>query len=236
MIETIVRGSYRWGIAPTPEALARMEEFARLVIEKNKVMNLTAVVEPKEFASRHFLDCLYLLTCANMPGKRILDVGSGAGFPAVPLLCYDPSLDITALDSTEKRVDFIGESCMRLGLKINTICARAEELALKPGCRESFDIVISRAVAPLGILAELCLPFLKVGGQFLALKSENAQTAEEAKQAVGAIDTLGGRIAEYLPYSIPDHEERHQVIKVYKVRPTPDGYPRRFAKIQSKPL
>lgn len=236
MKEIITRGCYRWGLEPTPEALSRMERFGHLLIERNRVMNLTAVTEPEEIARRHFLDCLFLLTITDFGGKRIIDVGSGAGFPAVPLLCYDPELDITALDATAKRVDFIRESCAQLGLPVTPLCARAEEVGHSPSHRGAYHIAVSRAVAPLQALAEICLPLLGPGGLFLPLKSQNPESEAEIAAARPAIERLGGKLEALVPYDVPGLSAKHQVLVIEKLGDTPAQYPRRWAKIKAEPL
>lgn len=149
----IVRdGLSAWGLTAPDDALARLEAFCSLVLETNKVMNLTAVTEPDAFAVRHVLDSLSILTCADLHGKKVIDIGTGPGFPGMPLKLYDPSLDITFVDSTQKRIDFIVKSADALGLSVTAFAARAEELIAK-GMRANFEIVLSRAVAPLNILS-----------------------------------------------------------------------------------
>lgn len=233
--EIIRAGCAEWGLTVGEEALARMEGFSDLLIEKNRVMNLTAVTEPPEIARRHMLDSLFLLTCADFAGRRVLDVGSGAGFPAVPLKCFDPTLDVTPLDSTGKRMAFIAESCAALGMPVTPITARAEEAA-RPPLREGFDIVTSRAVAALPVLCELCLPFVREGGLFLPLKSAGTEGEAELDAARNAIAVLGGRLEECRTYRIEGLEHAHMVPVIRKVRPTPEIYPRRFARISAKPL
>jgi len=228
-------GCAAWGLPVTEEALARMERFSDLLIEKNRLMNLTAVTEPPEIARRHMLDCLFLLTCADFSGLRALDVGSGAGFPTVPLLCYDPAFDITPLDSTQKRMDFIRESGAALGLRVAPIAGRAEELAVPP-LRGSFGIVTSRAVAPLNVLAELCLPFVSVGGVFLPMKTGGPEGAQELAGAAGALAALGARVEDKREYQIEGMDRPHQVLVIRKTAPTPEKYPRRYAKIAARPL
>ena len=232
--EIVKNGCNEWNLPITDEAVTRMERFSDLLIEKNRVMNLTAVTEPEEIALRHMLDCLFLLTVTEFEGKKILDIGCGPGFPSMPLKCYDPNFDITPLDSTGKRIKFIEDSCAEQNIPITAVTGRAEEYIQKKGVRESFDIVVSRAVAPLNILSELCLPYLKVGGRFLAMKS--VDSGEEINRAARCISILGGRLLPSVDYVIPGANVRHRVVLVEKCAPTPKGYPRRWAKIQKAPL
>lgn len=232
----IVRdGLSAWGLPAPDDALARLEAFCSLVLETNKVMNLTAVTEPDAFAVRHVLDSLSILTCADLHGKKVIDIGTGPGFPGMPLKLYDPSLDITFVDSTQKRIDFIVKSADALGLPVTAFAARAEELISK-GMRASFEIVLSRAVAPLNILSELCLPYLRTGGQFLPLKSDNEAFAAELKQARRAIDVLGGTLQGTHSYTLPGVEGKKCVVLIQKTGETPAKYPRRYAKISQNPL
>lgn len=181
------------------------------------------------------LDCAALLGCADFAGKRLLDVGTGAGFPGVVLKILVPSLDVTLLDSLNKRLEWLDEVATVLALRdIRTIHARAEEQAAQAGFREGFDFVTSRAVADLRVLCELCLPYVKVGGQMLAMKS--AQSAEETSEAARAVSILGGRLLPAYDYTIPGTSITHRVVRVEKIAPTPSRYPRRFAQIKKKPL
>ena len=210
-----------------------LEAFARLVLEKNKVMNLTAITDEADFARLHLLDSAALLSVADFGGKRAVDVGTGAGFPGVPLRILCPAVKMTLLDSTGKRVDFLRESCDTLGLTgVNCVHARAEEFAAEQ--REAFDLATSRAVAALPVLCELCLPLVKVGGQFLAMKS--ARSDEELDGAMDAITVLGGRLADVVDYAIPDSDVIHRVIVIDKADRTPKQYPRQFGQIKKKPL
>ena len=210
-----------------------LEAFSGLLLEKNRVMNLTAITEPRDVASLHLLDCLSLLPLAGLEGGRAIDVGTGAGFPGVPLAIARPALQVTLLDSLGKRVDFLRETCETLGLE-NTVCvhARAEEFAGEH--REEFDAALSRAVASLPVLCELCLPLVKVGGRFLAMKSSHCE--EEVHSAKGAVRCLGGRIAWVKDYCIPGTEIVHRVVCIEKVSPTEGRFPRRFAVIKKQPL
>jgi 16S rRNA (guanine527-N7)-methyltransferase len=210
-----------------------LEAFARLVLEKNRVMNLTAITDEADFARLHLLDCAALLTVAGFDGKKTVDVGTGAGFPGVPLRILCPDARMTLLDSTSKRVDFLREACGTLGLDgVEFVAGRAEEFAAQR--RESFDVATSRAVAALPVLCELCLPLVRVGGQFLAMKS--AQSDEELASAAHAIETLGGRVSRVADYTIPRSDVTHRVIVIDKVKPTPAKYPRAFGQIKKKPL
>ena len=210
-----------------------MEAFAGLVLERNRVMNLTAITEPSAFAGPHLLDSLSLLPLAGLEEGTVVDVGTGAGFPGVPLAIARPSARVTLLDSLGKRVDFLRESCRTLGLdNVECVHGRAEEFAGER--RETFDLAVSRAVAALPVLCELCLPLVKVGGAFWAMKS--VDTEEEISASRTAVKVLGGRIQAVSDYTIPTTEVVHRVVCIQKTAPTPKKYPRRFALIKKQPL
>lgn len=217
------------------QAPSQLAEYGHLLLEKNQVMNLTAITDPVKVAQLHMLDCAALLTCADFENRALLDVGTGAGFPGLPLKILVPSLQVTLLDSLNKRVDWLNEVCAQLGLEgIQAVHARAEEQALVKGWRDGFDIVTARAVAELRLLCELCLPFVKVGGVFLAMKSVDSQ--DELDQAAHCIKMLGGRVEPVMDYPVPGAGVTHRLIPIRKVAPTLKGYPRRWAKIQKNPL
>lgn len=215
------------------EAPALLARYGALLVEKNRVMNLTAITEPRDVATLHMLDCAALLNCAGFEGKTLIDVGTGAGFPGVPLAVLAPSLRVTLLDSLNKRVEWLEEACKVLGLS-NTcaIQARAEEAGREPDLRERFDFAAARAVADLRVLAELCLPFVKVGGWFLAMKGTDCD--QELEQAQPLIAALGGRLEGVEDYVIPHTEVTHRVVRIEKIAATPSQYPRRWAKIQKE--
>ena len=220
----------------TPDrAPAQLAEYGRLLLEKNQVMNLTAITEPEREAQLHMLDSAALLKGADFQDKTLIDVGTGAGFPGLPLRILEPSLQLTLLDSLGKRVNWLASVCNTLGLEgVECLHARAEEQALVDGYRDGFDYAVSRAVASLELLCELCLPYLKVGGRFLAMKG--VDSGEEINHAARCISILGGRLLPSVDYVIPGANVRHRVVLVEKCTPTPNGYPRRWAKIQKAPL
>jgi 16S rRNA (guanine527-N7)-methyltransferase len=235
MREYLESGLSALQITPPPQALAQFEDYARLLLEQNQVMNLTAIKEPDQVAILHFLDSAALLGAAQFPGKRVIDVGTGAGFPGLPLKLLEPSISLTLLDSLGKRVAWLSQLAQTLGVEgVSCLHARAEEQALEPGYRDAFDLATSRALAPLHLLCELCLPFVKVGGTFLAMKSTDCQ--EELSAAAAGIQLLGGRVESFYDYDLPHAQIRHRVVRIQKIAPTPKGYPRRWAKIQKAPL
>ena len=215
------------------EGIPSLMRYAELLVEKNKVMNLTAITEPHDIATLHFLDSVAMLTLADLKGKKMADVGTGAGFPGMPLRIVEPSLRLTLLDSLNKRIDFLKEVCEDLGLNdVDCIHDRAEEFAASH--REDYDVVTSRAVANLQMLSELCLPLVKVGGYFLSMKAVDSE--QEVNDAKNAIKTLGGQIEKVVDYAIPGTDVQHRLIFIKKIKETPKKYPRAFAKIKKNPL
>ena len=215
------------------DAVPQLIQFSGRLLETNKVMNLTAITEPEEVARLHLLDSAALLTLADFRGKSVVDVGTGAGFPGMPLRLIEPSLHLTLLDSLGKRITFLQGCCDALGLSdVRCVHARAEEFA--GAHRESYDIAVSRAVANLRLLAELCLPLVKVGGQFLAMKSSGSDG--EIEEAQKAVATLGGKLTAVRDYPIPGTNITHRLVLIEKISPTPKKYPRPFAKIKKSPL
>lgn len=207
-------------------------KFSALLLKKNKVMNLTAVTEPTEVVTRHFLDCAAL--APHMPqGGRVLDVGTGAGFPGMPLAILCPETEFVLLDALRKRIDFLNEVIETLGLtNVTAVHARAEDFA--KDSRASFDMAVSRAVADLCTLSELAVPMVKVGGCFLAMKA--ADCAEEVQSAAHAFEVLGVGEPEMLSYTVPHDGIERALVRLPKISDTPDKYPRRFKKIQTAPL
>lgn len=216
-----------------PAAADKLARYAELLLEKNKVMNLTAITAPRDVATLHLLDCAALAAQLDLSGKRVIDVGTGAGFPGMVLAILTPDARFTLLDSLGKRVDFLKEVQTDLGLKnVTCVHARAEEFAAQH--REQFDLAASRAVAQLNVLCELTLPLVKVGGQFAAMKS--VSTDEEIRQAHSAIAQLGGQLSGVTDYPVPETDVIHRIVRIEKVRPTPKQFPRAFARIKKAPL
>lgn len=228
MERTLKTECERLGIALTQAEIDKFCAFGAALLEKNKVMNLTAITEPEAVAKLHFADSLTLLNAVDCKNKSVIDVGCGAGFPGVPMKLGEPSIALTLLDSQQKRVNWLRQTLESLGVEACCVAARAEEYP----AREQFDLAVSRAVARLNVLAELCLPFVKVGGYFLAMKGAAAE--EELEEARHALYVLGGKAERIEEYDIDG--AMHRVIVVRKERPTYNAYPRRFAKIKQQPL
>lgn len=236
LTDIVSAGASKLGVELTESALAGLEEYYRLLSTRNEVMNLTAIRGEEDTANLHFLDSIALLTLADFSGRSVIDIGSGAGFPGIPLRIAEPGMRLTLLDAQQKRVDFMQEVCDSAGLN-DAFClhARAEEAAAVGGeLRESFDFAVSRAVAPLSILCELSLPFVAVGGAFIAMKGTDS--GDELEAATQAISTLGGAVERTSDYIIPGTDISHRAIVIRKISSTPAKYPRRFAKIKKDPL
>ena len=218
------------GLTISEETKDTLCRFGYGVIKQNEVMNLTAITEPERVAKLHLLDSLSILTAADLKGKRIIDVGCGAGFPGVPVQIACPEAKVTLLDSLGKRMAWLERYLPELGVDAECVTARAEEAVSSR--RESYDFATSRAVARLNILLELTAPYVKVGGAVLAMKGSAAR--EELAEAKNAISRLGLKLEKVLDFPVEDAV--HSVIVLRKVKPTPPQYPRRYAKIKQSPL
>ena len=237
MKELIAAGLQELGLTGSvpAEAPALLERYGLLLIEQNKVMNLTAITEPYDVATLQKLDCAPLLDCGRMQGKSLIDVGTGAGFPGMVLKLLCPALTVTLLDSLQKRLTWLDSVADELNISgLTTVHGRAEEAGLVPAFREQFDFATARAVADLRLLCELSLPFVKVGGRFLAMKSTECE--EELTLSRTAMEKLGGHLLGCHDYLIPHTQVKHRVVVIEKVSHTPPQYPRRWAKIQKAPL
>ena len=229
--ERVIGYAKDMGIELDSMALERLEILEHRLLRWNEHINLTAITDEDGIAVKHFADSLTVLTAAEFAGgAKVVDVGCGAGFPGVPLAIAVPEARVTLLDSLQKRVNWLKTVLPQLEVPADCVAARAEEYVAQH--REQFDLVTSRAVARLNVLAELCLPYVRVGGRFLALKGAMAQ--EEADEANHAVAALGGKLSGIREYPVDDAV--HRIVVVEKVRPTPAAYPRKFAKIKQNPL
>ena len=212
----------------------QFKEYFAFLVEKNQVMNLTAITEEEEVYRKHFLDSLELLqVLKDMPKYTLCDVGSGAGFPSIPLAIVQDQVEVTIIDALNKRIEFLKELVQKLNVNnVAAIHSRAEDYAKIK--RESFDVVTARAVARLNVLSEFCLPLTKVGGLFLAMKGSSGE--EELRESKKAIELLGGSILKTISFTLPDEQEQRQIIVIKKIKPTPAKYPRSFSKIKERAL
>ena len=232
MEEILHSGFSELGIPVSAEAIAQLRQYYEILTERNKVMNLTAIEGEADTARQHFLDCGALLRYMDLSGQQVLDVGSGAGFPGLVLKILCPDMELTMLDSQLKRVDFQREVTAALGLQgVTSLHGRAEEMA---ELRGQFDVVISRAVAKLAVLNELCMPLARVGGHFIAMKGPDPSL--EMQESKRACYVLGGRHVRYERYTIPGTDVSHTLIFVLKEQPSPAQYPRRYSSIKKQPL
>ncbi len=229
MADILKEGAEKLGIALTQDRLGQLETYKKVLLEWNEKMNLTAITDDFGVYTKHFLDSLTPILTEKVSG-RVIDVGTGAGFPGLVLKIACPEIELTLLDSLNKRINFLKEAAEKIGIPgIEFVHARAEDGARRE--REKYDTAVARAVANMSVLSELCLPFVRVGGYFLALKGPMAK--EELNDARRAITVLGGKLEEVFPVEIPFTELSHKIIIVKKVRHTPMQYPRK-AGIPSK--
>nr|MBQ8245357.1 16S rRNA (guanine(527)-N(7))-methyltransferase RsmG [Oscillospiraceae bacterium] len=229
MKQTLTAGLPQLGLDLSEDTIDTLCAFGRAMVKQNEVMNLTGITDDKGVANLHLLDSLTVMASADLAGKTLIDVGTGAGFPGVPLAIASGA-KITLLDSLGKRMKWLEEVLPTLGIDAECVTARAEEAVATR--RESYDFATSRAVARLNILLELTAPYVKVGGKVLAMKGAAAK--EELAECAGAMKKLGLKLEEVKEFPIDG--TNHAVILLRKVAPTPRQYPRRFAKIKQSPL
>ena len=235
-LSVLDQGCQEMGSVLDGEQRQQFVDFYEYLVEKNKVMNLTGITEFQEVLVKHFLDSLACVKAVDIKKvKRMMDVGTGAGFPGVPLKIAFPHLEACLLDSLKKRVNFLEETFDLLKLTdITAVHGRAEEYAKNKAYRESFDLCVSRAVSNLATLSEYCLPYVKVGGSFISYKSGTVQ--EEAEQAEKAVKILGGKIRDVVYFSLPDSEIQRSLVVIEKVKSTPGKYPRKAGTPLKEPL
>ena len=221
----------RYGLELTKAQYEKFDKYADFLVEYNKNVNLTAITEPSEILIKHFLDSVMILKFVDIPrNSSMIDVGTGAGFPSIPLKIMRPDIQITLLDSLNKRIVFLQQLCEILEFDAEFIHGRAENYSKLSEYREKFDFSCARAVADLGLLSELCIPFVKVGGSFLSMKGPT----ENIENGKNAVSMLGGEISAVHQYLLENDERR--IVEVRKISQTPTKYPRNSAQIQKKPL
>lgn len=228
-------GLEEMGIIPPEYAVEKMAQFLQALLEKNKVMNLTSITDPNDAVGLHLLDSASLLKYIPNSAKCLIDVGTGAGFPGMPLKLLRPDLEVTLMDALDKRLAWLNVMAQELDLNdVKTVHGRGEDLPHRLKYREEYDVATARAVAEMRVVAEIGLPFVKVGGRLLAMKSRD--TGGEIEKAKPAIQELGGVITQVEDYHIPNMNVVHRLVIIEKIFPTPEDYPRRWAKIQKSVL
>lgn len=236
MIKNLLQNYIKdYKITLTENQYEQFQKYFELLVEWNKKMNLTAITDESGVALKHFADSLSLLNFVDIPqNSSLADVGTGAGFPGIVLKIARPDIKLTLIDSLNKRLVFLNEVCSQLGIDAELIHSRAEDGARDEKLRESFDFAVSRAVARMNVLSEYCLPYVKVGGAFCAMKG--AQANEEFKESLNAINTLGGKLEKKYFFELPENGGERAIAVVRKVKNTPQKYPRQSGKIKAKAL
>lgn len=236
MIKNLLQNYIKdYKITLTENQYEQFQKYFELLAEWNEKINLTAITDESGVALKHFADSLSLLNFVDIPqNSSLVDVGTGAGFPGVVLKIARPDIKLTLIDSLNKRLVFLGEVCAQLGIEAELIHSRAEDGARDEKLRESFDFAVSRAVARMNVLSEYCLPYVKVGGAFCAMKG--AQANEEFKESLNAINTLGGKLEKKYFFELPENGGERAIAVVRKVKNTPQKYPRQSGKIKAKAL
>jgi 16S rRNA (guanine527-N7)-methyltransferase len=234
--EVLINGMKELGVDATQETVERLIAFMKIMLEWNEKVNLTAITEEREVFIKHFLDSVTCLSTGYIKeGMSVIDVGTGAGFPGVPLKILMDNLKMTLLDSLNKRVIYLNEAAKMLNLRDTKVMhARAEEAGSSKEHREVYDIVLSRAVASMSVLCEYCLPFAKVGGFFLCQKGPDIK--DEMKEADAAIRIMGGKVREVKEYLLPFSDIKHNIIIIEKIAATPTKYPRKPGKPAANPI
>lgn len=224
------------GLNPSFDAIAKLETMKKLLLEWNEKINLTAITESEEVDIKHFVDSATCLATGYIKDNcEVIDVGTGAGFPGLPIKILNSSVQVTLLDSLNKRIKYLDDVIQTLGLKgIKTVHSRAEDGGMNKQYRERYDIAVSRAVAAMNVLCEYCLPFVKVGGYFVCQKGPSYK--EELANAAKAIDLMGGSVKEIFDYKLPNTDITHHIIIIQKVRNTPTKYPRKAGKPAAEPI
>lgn len=233
--ELLAESCKKINIELTEKQIKQFMDYKDMLLEWNEKFNLTAITDEREIILKHFVDCLAISAGAELAGKKIIDVGTGAGFPGVPVKIAFTDTQMTLLDSLNKRITFLEELKNKLGLEnVTCIHSRAEDGGADKNLREGFDLCISRAVANLAVLSEYCLPFVKVGGCFISMKGPDVK--DELNESEKAIKVLGGEVKEVKLINIPETDINHSLIIIKKIKPTPSKYPRKAGKAKKEPI
>lgn len=232
----MIEGLHNLGVEASPDKFEKLFRFMKVMLEWNEKINLTAITEEKEIFIKHFLDSATCISSGYIKeGMKVIDVGTGAGFPGVPVSILKDGINVTLLDSLKKRIGYLDEVIGTLGLVgIETVHARAEDAGSDKAYREAYDIVLSRAVAAMNVLCEYCLPFVKVGGFFLCQKGPDIE--KELKEAEHAVKILGGLVKEVKEFQLPFSDIKHNIIVIEKISDTPTKYPRKAGKPAANPI
>lgn len=223
------------GLTPNEQQLKQMDQLRQLVLYWNQRLNLTRITDSAEMAVKHFADSLMPVALALVPAEsRVADVGSGAGFPGIPLKVWDKSLSVTLIESTSKKAEFLRTAAEELSIPIDVVSERAESVGSNPQYRQSYDLVIARAVGPLAVLCEYCLPLVRNGGLFIAMKGYDVESEIAASKR--AVQLLGGQLSGLHQYDLPFNMGRRSLVEVRKISPTPRTYPRRIGIPKKRPL
>lgn len=230
-LDPLSSGARELGVELSDTALEQLDEFARLLVERNHSLNLTRITDPGDIVVNHYLDSLTCLAAAEFQsGARVMDVGTGAGFPGIPIAAARPDLHVVLMDATCKKLAFVEEAAAKIGLaNVEILPARAEEIGRDPAHRERYDVVITRALSEMRVLVELCLPLVRVGGLLIAQKGVGIE--EEVKAALPMIGQLGGRLNTMECITLPHSDARRAVVVITKIKPTPAAFPRAYARI-----
>jgi 16S rRNA (guanine527-N7)-methyltransferase len=234
LIKLLIDGAKEFNVSLNEEQVDKIFKYKNILKEWNGKVNLTAIEEDRDIMIKHFIDSLSILPLINSESKSLIDVGTGAGFPGIPIKIARESIEVILLDSLDKRVKFLNEVIKENSLTgINAFHGRAEEKGVLPEFREKYDICTARAVASLPVLIEYCLPFVKVGGCFIAMKGSSTEEIDNSKKA---LDIIGGKIEEVKEFNLPFTDSKRNIIVIRKFRQTPTKYPRKAGKPSKEPL